>query len=148
MIKRAFTMVEILIVIAIIGLLSVSLIPNLSGAPAKARDLSKKKAVTAANAAIESYKLEKGGLPELNAATDANPGTCLNDEAIAAVTIDLVFDGEVPKATTVSNEADCVDGGDIYPKYKRDGNSFTLSIDVESKASATNEELTKFEISN
>ena len=36
MIKRAFTMVEILIVIAIIGLLSVSLIPNLSGAPAKA----------------------------------------------------------------------------------------------------------------
>lgn len=141
-------MVEILIVIAIIGLLSVSLIPNLSGAPAKARDLSKKKAVTAANAAIESYKLEKGGLPELNALTDAAPGTCLNDAAIPVATIDLVFDGEIPKATTVSNDAECIEGGDIYPKYLRDGNSFTLSIDVESKASATNDALTKFEISN
>ena len=139
-------MVEILIVIAIIGLLSVSLIPNLSGAPAKARDLSKKKAVTAANAAIESYKLEKGSLPEFNPATDEAAGTCLN--TIPADKLDLVFDGEVPKASTVANEGDCIDGSDIYPKFLKDGNTFTLSIDVESKASATNEELTKFEISN
>jgi len=141
-------MIELLIVIAIIGLLSVSLIPNLSGAPAKARDLSKKKAVMAANAAIESYKLEKGSLPEFNAVTDAAAGTCLNDAAIPVATIDLIFDGDIPKANTVANEGDCIDGSDIYPKFLKDGNSFTLSIDVESKASATNDALTKFEISN
>ncbi len=147
MLKKGFTMVEILIVIAIIGILSVSLVPNLSGAPAKARDLAKKKAVSNTHAAIESYRLERGQLPVFNANTDA-AGTCLNSDAVDADMIDVVFDGEVPNANTLADAGDCVAADEVYPMYTVDGNNFTVSIEVESKGSATNDDFTKFELSN
>lgn len=147
MLKKGFTMVEILIVIAIIGVLSVSLIPNLSGAPAKARDLAKKKAVSNTHAAIESYRLERGSLPVFNDATD-DAGTCLNAVGVDADMIAVVFDGDIPNANTLADAGDCVDGDVVYPMYKVDGNNFTVSIEVESKGSATNDDFTKFELSN
>ncbi len=140
-------MVEILIVIAIIGILSVSLVPNLSGAPAKARDLAKKKAVSNTHAAIEAHRLEKGQLPVFNADTDA-AGTCLNDAAVDADVLAVVLDSEVPSANTLADAGDCVDGDLVYPMYTVDGNNFTVSIEVESKGSATNDDFTKFELSN
>lgn len=146
MLKKGFTLVEILIVIAIIGVLSVSLIPNLSGAPAKARDLSKKKAVSNTHAAIESYRLERGQLPKFTNA-DAD-GTCLNAVGVDADMIAVVFDGDIPSANTLADAGDCVDGDKVYPMYTVDGNNFTVSIEVESKGSATNDDLTKFELSN
>ena len=145
MLKKGFTMVEILIVIAIIGLLSVSLIPNLSGAPAKARDVAKKKVVTQTIAAIESYRINNGVLPVFNQATDAN-GTCLNQAPDAIVS--EVFETSIPKANSFDSNADCLDGSDIYPMYTSDGQTFTVSISVESKSNGNNQDNTKYQLSN
>ena len=87
-IKSGFTLIEILIVIAIIGVLSVSLVPNIAGAPARARDLAKKQAITQADAAMKAYIVLNGSA--VNVVTDdgdiAVANACLKteDDNIAA----------------------------------------------------------------
>ena len=129
-IKSGFTLIEILIVIAIIGVLSVSLVPNIAGAPAKARDLAKKQAVMQSQAAIESYIVTKGKVPAngLNTCINANDG--FDDR-------DVIFEGgNYPKADTADTNADCYTDEGIYPKLITNANNqYRLQIQVESAAS-------------
>ena len=53
--KKAFTLVEMLIVIVIIGILAAALIPRLLGAQAKARDTARVAQVKDISTAIEMY---------------------------------------------------------------------------------------------
>ena len=52
---KGFTMVELMIVIAIIGVLAVALIPTLTGAQAKARDTSRISGVTNASTSMTAF---------------------------------------------------------------------------------------------
>ncbi len=128
-IKQGFTLIEILIVIAIIGVLAVTLVPNIAGAPAKARDLSKKQAVMQADAAIQAYMVTKGTAPDIDS------GACLNEGLDDALKT-LIFDDKMPSATTAATEGDCIDGGLIYPKFVKVDNNYRVMIQVESAASA------------
>jgi len=137
--KSGFTLIEILIVIAIIGVLSVSLVPNIAGAPAKARDLSKKQAVMQADAAMQAY-IVTSGKPvniELENGTGNTNGVCLNN-AHNNWKI-KIFDSSIPSATTVDDDAgdDCIAGGVVHPKFVKDGNDYRFEIKVESAASAS-----------
>jgi len=138
--KSGFTLIEILIVIAIIGVLSVSLVPNIAGAPAKARDLSKKQAVMQADAAMQAY-IVTSGKPvniELENGTGNTNGVCLNN-AHNNWKI-KIFDGEIPSATTVDpvNAGECIGAdGTIHPKFVKTGNEYRFEIKVESAASAS-----------
>ncbi len=66
--SRGFTLMELLIVIAILGILGVAFVPNILKAPAKARDAVRVKKVQDVHTAIEAYYAEKGKLPESDVA--------------------------------------------------------------------------------
>jgi prepilin-type N-terminal cleavage/methylation domain-containing protein len=71
----AFTLVELLIVISVIGILAVVLMPSIMEAPVSARDASRKIALENVVEAIEAYKANNAGI---------NPSTtsaCLTDSS-------------------------------------------------------------------
>jgi len=62
--KSAFTLVEMLIVIVIIGILAAALIPRLTGIQARARDTVRDADLRAVATAIETYKIDNGNYPQ------------------------------------------------------------------------------------
>ena len=63
-IQKGFTLIEILVVIAVIGFLVAILVPNLSGVGAKKNDLEKRNIVKNVSTAIEMIHLETGAYPD------------------------------------------------------------------------------------
>ncbi len=61
--KKAFTLVEMLIVIVIIGILAAALIPRLTGIQGRARDVARKADLQQISTALSTYNLDKGGYP-------------------------------------------------------------------------------------
>lgn len=57
--KKAFTLIELLIVIAIIGMLSALLLPNFMGARERARDSQRKSDLKQIQKALEMYKQDQ-----------------------------------------------------------------------------------------
>jgi len=58
--KKAFTLVEMLIVIVIIGILAAALIPRLTGVQSRARDVARKADIQQLSTALTTYQLDNG----------------------------------------------------------------------------------------
>jgi prepilin-type N-terminal cleavage/methylation domain-containing protein len=68
--SRAFTLIELLIVITIIGILAVALIPRLAGGPSRARDATRKSDLQQIATALEFYANDNnGGYPQATSST-------------------------------------------------------------------------------
>lgn len=65
---KAFTLVEMLIVIVIIGILIAALLPRMSAAQGRARDVARKTALSQLQSAIVTYQWDKWEWPQVSSA--------------------------------------------------------------------------------
>lgn len=68
--KKAFTLIEMLIVIVIIGILAAALIPRLMSARGRANDTARKADLQQVGTALISYQVDNGQFPEDPASLD------------------------------------------------------------------------------
>ena len=61
--ERGFTLLELLVVIVVIGILALLVIPNLTSAPKKARDVQRKTDLKAVQKGLEEYYVSNSAYP-------------------------------------------------------------------------------------
>ncbi len=73
-VQAGFTIIELLIVIAIIGILATLVLTNFQGAQAKGRDTVRKNDINSLYQKLEEYHNEKGGYPDGTLVASLFPG--------------------------------------------------------------------------
>lgn len=112
--NRAFTLIELLIVITIIGILAVALIPRLTGGPARARDAQRKSDMQQISTALEFYNTDNNSYP-LAVTGNCTSGLTLSASYISAVPADPSVN---TYATAPANV--CATGGYTYVALNTD----------------------------
>lgn len=94
--KKAFTLVEMLIVVVIIGILSSALLPRLQGAQSAARDSARKSDLSQLGSAILQYYNNRGEYPEGSGTNKGTSWSMIAVDEIGDKLIKLVELSSVP----------------------------------------------------
>ncbi|MBU0981465.1 type II secretion system GspH family protein [Patescibacteria group bacterium] len=123
--QRAFTLVELLIVITIIGILAAALLPKVIAGPSNARDVQRKADLQQIATAIESYANDHNGLYPMHVI----PSGCVS--AIASQLSPYLTN--IPKDPKGLQTKNCTGTSGGYVYYQLDGGkSFGLGGVLES----------------
>lgn len=101
---KAFTLIELMIVIVIIGILAVALLPRVIGAPAKARDVTRKTDLADLVNALELYAVDTGSYP---LGGTSFTSTCLTGSDSVSLLIDDYLQEFPTDPTGLSSETSC-----------------------------------------
>lgn len=125
--SRAFTLIELLIVITIIGVLSVALIPRLTGGPAKARDAQRKASMQQIATALELYADDhQGAYP-----TQPGNASCFHNPVLSIGIVDDVtpYMTSVPTEPSDKSWLNACPGGDFVYFQTLDGYILVTSLE-------------------
>jgi prepilin-type N-terminal cleavage/methylation domain-containing protein len=133
--KKAFTLVEMLIVIVIIGILIAALLPRLQGAQGRARDVSRRNSINQLGTAIAAYMNDHGALPAAGATgVDVFASKLLDDGIITTIPTDPQLTNTVKVGASESKT-----GNFLFIPLKRNGidnRAFALVAAVETVGGA------------
>jgi len=106
--KRAFTLIEMLIVIVIIGVLAAALIPRLSSARGRANDVARKSDLSQTAAAIVAYQIDNGSFMSCWSTPTGCPLSSISTGLISAWMNSIPSDPQSDKSflglgTTIAN---------------------------------------------
>lgn len=118
---RAFTLIELLIVITIIGILAVALVPRITGGPAKARDATRKTDLQQIATALALYADDNSGSYPWDVSTAATSG-CVTGNLDSYISDYM---------TTIPEDAQYDSTGYCY-EYYATSNGFGLVAHLES----------------
>ncbi len=119
MLKRGFTLIEILIVISIIGMMSTLLLPNISGAQNKAKEAGVKAAAHTLQTSIETYNIDYFHYPK---------GSNLSVYELANILIDEGYLRKIPtNPFTGESYAASDEYGKIIYSYDEQSNEYSLT---------------------
>lgn len=126
--NKAFTLLELLIVIAIIGILMIALLPVITKGPREARDTARIAAVNDIAVAVEKIVLDGGQYPSQTATDNTD---CLDFSAGAGLSIAQSMK-KIPTVSKVSSATLCSDTGEqfFYKSLSANGNYF-IAVEVE-----------------
>ena len=113
--KKAFTLVEMLIVVIIIGILMAALLPRLKGAQERARDTARKANLSQISTALEMYFNDNGIYPS---------GKCANDlksELVPQYLSSIPTDPQKSRVTYGTANGGCKNGNYGYAVLYRNG---------------------------
>lgn len=133
---RAFTLIELLIVITIIGVLAVALIPKIANAPSRARDTQRKTDLNQIVKALEAYYADYGVYPT------GTPTSRYCVDAIASFSnyfnaSDIPNDPSGPSGGVSSTITSCSTGylstGEYFYKQLDSGAHYVIAADLENE---------------
>ena len=114
--QQGFTIIELLIVIAIIGILAGLVLNNFQGAQAKARDVQRKADVNAIHGKLEEYYNNNNGYPDGNLSTTLLAG--IDTDALKdSDGTDIGYNGGFITSTTAPNPTVGNTGEYAYAAY-------------------------------
>ena len=114
--QQGFTIIELLIVIAIIGILAGLVLNNFQGAQAKARDVQRKADINAIHGKLEEYYNNNNGYPDGNLSTTLLAG--IDADALKdADNADIGYTGGFITSTTAPNPTVANTGEYVYAAY-------------------------------
>lgn len=108
--QAGFTIIELLIVIAIIGILATLVLTNFQGAQAKGRDTVRKNDINSVYQKLEEYYNENGGYPDGDLTSAVLPGI----DAEALLDADGAGFTETFSTSATATEPTLPDGTDEY----------------------------------
>lgn len=135
---RAFTLMELLIVIAIIAILAVTFVPNALKAPARARDVGRINSLTQIRNTAELYFQTKGTMPTQ---ANNNDSPCFTEDLKIALEMPQFFTDQTAEG---SCSADAAKAKFFY--YRASGNDFYIVAAKMENADSANTTKTLAEI--